>query len=580
MKKFGIENFRVFKDFQEIEIKPITFLVGPNNSGKSSIFKALKFAGPIQKRDFIPSMDFRIGSNYKQDFFSLCNNPSLPIKLKVDFLLDDVSPLQVCYQYKSFGIESFFLKHQDNTILSMQFEEKQFEHRNSIQLINVGIDLCGLIKLFKDNLKLQIKQIDDSIEIQKNKIKKSTGIHRSFLAIELTNLDTKRKEKINLVNLTQLLLLEVNLEDELMSLTEIQYNKFKRLLQKEIEFRDFSSIDEVEKVEIARIFEKLCNDPDNYFEFEMEKIVSIWISLIEQIVHSKVNAEIGNCHISLTPLASYIMKDLSKRISNGVSVSVNELNGIDKIPSIKSKNQKYFMLNEDSSDYFTQVIKNIFKHYNSSNQYGILYINSWLIKFEIGIEIIPKYINNDIGEVYIMGVDMKEINLMDLGFGVSQILSLISIPLEYFEHYEDYIDPNGEILGKDQITEGRTIPFIFLEEPESNLHPKWHSILVDLIVELNRNFGIQFIIETHSEYMIRKMQYLVAEKNNGLSKDDAIIYYLNNDKNVNIEEGENKIKRIEFDQFGGLTDSFGPGFFDESSNLKFDLLKLNRHQSN
>jgi predicted ATPase len=152
--------------------------------------------------------------------------------------------------------------------------------------------------------------------------------------------------------------------------------------------------------------------------------------------------------------------------------------------------------------------------------------------------------------------------------------------LEYFDHYEDYIDPNQEVFGKDQIIENRKIPFIFLEEPESNLHPKWHSILVDLIVELKRNFGIQFIIETHSEYIIRKMQFLIAQKSNGLSSEDVVIYYVNNDKNVNVAEGENKIKRIDIDRFGGLTDNFGPGFFDESSNLKFELLKLNRHQSN
>ena len=580
MKKFGIENFRVFKDFQEIEIKPITFLVGPNNSGKSSIFKALKFSGPIRDRDFIPLMDTRIGSNYKQDFFSLCNNPSLPINLRVEFLLDDVSPLQVSFQYASIGIESFFIKYQDSPILTIQFEPKRTVHRNSIQLVNVGVDFHRLIKLLKDNLELQINQIDESIKILKVKLRNSKGIHTNMLTFEIRQQTVKRNEKINLLGLTQLPLFEVKPEDDLLSMSEIQQNKLKNFIQEEIGYRDFSSVEGVENSEIARIFEKYSNDPEIYFEVELEKIISIWISLIEQILVSKVNDQFGNCHISLSPLASYMMKDFSKGISKGINISVNELYGIEKIPSIKSKNQKYFMLNEDSSDYFTQVIKNIFKHYNSSNQYGILYINSWLIKFEIGIEIIPKYINNDIGEVYIMGVDMKEINLLDLGFGVSQILSLISIPLEYFEHYEDYIDPNGEFLGKEQITEGRTIPFIFLEEPESNLHPKWHSILVDLIVELNRNFGIQFIIETHSEYMIRKMQYLVAEKNNGLSKDDAIIYYLNNDKNVNIEEGENKIKRIEFDQFGGLTDSFGPGFFDESSNLKFDLLKLNRHQSN
>ena len=32
MSKIGIKNFRVFKEFTEFEIKPITLLTGPNNA--------------------------------------------------------------------------------------------------------------------------------------------------------------------------------------------------------------------------------------------------------------------------------------------------------------------------------------------------------------------------------------------------------------------------------------------------------------------------------------------------------------------------------------------------------------------
>lgn len=38
---FGLENFRVFKDYTWFDFAPITILVGPNNSGKSSLIKAL-----------------------------------------------------------------------------------------------------------------------------------------------------------------------------------------------------------------------------------------------------------------------------------------------------------------------------------------------------------------------------------------------------------------------------------------------------------------------------------------------------------------------------------------------------------
>ena len=41
MNKIGFKNFRRFVDFKPIEYKDITFLVGRNNSGKSTMVKAL-----------------------------------------------------------------------------------------------------------------------------------------------------------------------------------------------------------------------------------------------------------------------------------------------------------------------------------------------------------------------------------------------------------------------------------------------------------------------------------------------------------------------------------------------------------
>lgn len=53
IKKIGIKNFRVFKDYAEFEIRPITILTGPNNSGKSSFTKLLLLLkNGIEELDF------------------------------------------------------------------------------------------------------------------------------------------------------------------------------------------------------------------------------------------------------------------------------------------------------------------------------------------------------------------------------------------------------------------------------------------------------------------------------------------------------------------------------------------------
>lgn len=52
-------------------------------------------------------------------------------------------------------------------------------------------------------------------------------------------------------------------------------------------------------------------------------------------------------------------------------------------------------------------------------------------------------------------------------------------------------------------------PLVLIEEPELNLHPGLQSKLADLFLEVNKE-GIKLIVETHSEYILRKTQVVVA----------------------------------------------------------------------
>src|SRR5699024_5642001 len=149
----------------------------------------------------------------------------------------------------------------------------------------------------------------------------------------------------------------------------------------------------------------------------------------------------------------------------------------------------------------------------------------------------------------------RKINLADYGFGYSQLIPII---LEVYN-----------LMGQ-----GNSKICLIIEEPEANLHPALQAKLADIlaiIVEYNPKWKL--VIETHSEYLIRKLQYLVAKKE--LDKKDCIIHYFNSDENVT--EHEPKVKPIEINPEGNLTDNFGPGFYDEATRLQFELMKLNRN---
>ena len=78
INKIGIENFRIFKEYTEFELKPITLLIGPNNAGKSSFTKLLLLLkNGIQKLNFtegmhnLESFDKVLNWDFKEKIFKI-----------------------------------------------------------------------------------------------------------------------------------------------------------------------------------------------------------------------------------------------------------------------------------------------------------------------------------------------------------------------------------------------------------------------------------------------------------------------------------------------------------------------------
>ena len=94
-------------------------------------------------------------------------------------------------------------------------------------------------------------------------------------------------------------------------------------------------------------------------------------------------------------------------------------------------------------------------------------------------------------------------------------------------------------------------------------------MLAEMFVEAYQKYNIHFIIETHSEYLIRKLQVLVADKENALTANDVSLNYVEKGK-----DGVSTNRKIEILDDGRLHGAFGTGFFDEADNRAMDLLHL------
>lgn len=142
-------------------------------------------------------------------------------------------------------------------------------------------------------------------------------------------------------------------------------------------------------------------------------------------------------------------------------------------------------------------------------------------------------------------------SIQDVGFGFSQILPIIV---------------QAAALEKDQS--------MIVEQPELHLHPRAQVAFSQFLVEACRE-GKRFIIETHSEHILRGLQLAISnnsiKESLGIKKEDLRVYYFPSELDARTFE-------IEINDDGELVEGWPAGFFDESYNLTKKIIsnKINK----
>jgi hypothetical protein len=140
------------------------------------------------------------------------------------------------------------------------------------------------------------------------------------------------------------------------------------------------------------------------------------------------------------------------------------------------------------------------------------------------------------------GPRMPEVKLTDVGFGLSQVLPVV---VECF-----YVPARSVVI---------------FEQPEIHLHPRVQAELADLFIDAVRARengaprNCQFIIESHSEHFLRRLQRRIAEEQ--LPASDAALYF------VHTTHQHARLEALDLDTFGNIR-NWPPGFFgDEMEDL-------------
>lgn len=75
------------------------------------------------------------------------------------------------------------------------------------------------------------------------------------------------------------------------------------------------------------------------------------------------------------------------------------------------------------------------------------------------------------------------------------------------------------LLQNGTLQEGGTV---ILDEPEIHLHPEWQLILAEIVVLLQKQFGMHILMSTHSPYFLNAIEVYAAKH----SIADKCTYYL------------------------------------------------------
>ena len=83
-----------------------------------------------------------------------------------------------------------------------------------------------------------------------------------------------------------------------------------------------------------------------------------------------------------------------------------------------------------------------------------------------------------------------------------------------------------------------------------------------------KGYGVRFIIETHSEYLVRHIQVLSAQIfKNGFDNTPFKVIYLTGDKDLPCYD-------MGFQKNGKFEKEFGPGFFNVADDAAMELFDL------
>lgn len=502
-------NYKAFEDFS-LDLKPLTILLGANSCGKSAVLNSFLMLSQSIETSSRAETPFRLNGNRvgmgeslnlikdkdknKTLSFTFEFDEQATIKRTIDIAKRECLEIHFeCARYiyqvlRRDRVLSASISPLLNELDNLYYSNESF---NIKQLSRISKKLCSFIRVYKTHkdklvsrnrapLSKAFQNFVENVSYQKihDCMVGLISISLMKLAAQKIQLDFKYKKKddyfyisqVNLVNKggENIINIKIDASQDISLFSDVIDNDMLRKSKNDIKILlDFKSLI------ICDTKEEIRASAASYFV--------------------KTNNPFA---IHFSRIISSSFKELKKSFSG---VSINHVSPLRAFP------QRYYLL--DKAIYHNQLnaldgteLAEVLKN----NSHIKDNINKLLAEFKIAIEVDKV---NDI--IHKISVNQEAVNLelTDVGFGISQVLPIL---------VQAYLSP------ADSIT--------IIEQPEIHLHPKMQAWLTDALIKIALSSSKKFIIETHSDALIRRLRLRIVDEDSPLSENDVSVYYLERNK--------------------------------------------------
>ena len=566
MRQIGFKNFRRFANHHTIDFGNINLLVGGNNSGKSTVVKALLLItenlrmlsensdrflnirdeeGERNTREYHP--EFNFAPNILHDalhigtFERAINNESDHDEMQLSVTYGDI--------YK---VTTTIIRNESSELPTAPIKEILVEDLRSELSISLNyLDQKAVIHVTHefndlDNLTFIFRHTNIKLEDYKELIAPPFSIEKIDKILEKLN-ENKNKQGEESFNNPGFFGHAIR-EDYDMIERNIQRIREEFILASKLDFSNGIIFrEDFDKIRIPLPFLNIgyMRLGRYYRDFDM--------------------SEEEEQQIPLDDIHNYIYSKFQyfRRLTMTLARCIQEPNTEYLYAHAVNQNTLYRI--NSQNDYMSNTIQEYFCSNIRKGDEEYKFIQKWMDAFNVASDFVVSPVAGC--EAYTVKIgtantsQKKWMNLAEKGMGSIQMMILLFKIATLIKKYK----------GANRVRR-ESMPIILIEEPEQNLHPSLQSKLADLFYEINEKYKIRFIVETHSEYLIRKAQVIVGDME-CKSQEET-------DKN-------NPFKVFYFPSYGVPYDmgmaptgkflrNFDEGFFDVAAKLNMEVIRRER----